>query len=84
MGQYIVINYCPPPPHHDKKSQVLHMPGYDRLFSKSCEITLEEKSMKCKCGRQLEYNNKKTKKKMTTFQNNEFCIHKKQTNKMSF
>lgn len=59
-------------------------PGYGGTWSKSCEIALEGKIMKCKCCRQLQYNDKKKPKKRCMLQNNESYIQKKPTNKASF
>jgi len=59
-------------------------PGYGGTWSKSCEIALEGKIMKCKCCRQLQYNDKKNQKKRCMLQNNESYIQKKPTNKASF
>ena len=42
-------------------------PGYGGTWSKSCEIALEGKIMKCKCCRQLQYNDKKNQKKGVCF-----------------
>jgi len=42
-------------------------PGYGGIWSKSCEITLEGKSIKCKCCRQLQYNDKKKQRNCVCF-----------------
>lgn len=39
-------------------------PGYVGIWSKSCEKTLEGKSIKCKCFCQLQYNDKKKNKEI--------------------